>query len=339
MIEVVVGTALALVLTAAAFSFATQQSRMLGVTTATMSMGQSARASLDLLVEDLRHAGVGTGYLPDGTFSGILSGDYSAGGVSFDSTDRTLTLSTGPTVTDDLGVRMADGAYGTIADWSLAGGAQLCAGSGLEAGALAFVRTEEGLAGRTVLVQSIAPAAACTTGRCLGGCEVITWVASPSFLTEASAATASYLGGELAAGFKTVVWFVEADDPARVGLGALRRAVFDHVRGCAARDHRCGELVTEGVDTLQIAVWEWDADDARWIDATSGTPAPYARLRVDLELVLRARTADDRPHEPVRLQLAPGRCAPDCSGVTDGVPRRVVRTSTELRNSGRTRIR
>lgn len=338
LLEVVIGAALSIVLTLAAFTFSQHQSRVMGLSSTSLNMGQAGRTAIDLLADDIRHAGVGIGYRPDGSFPGVILGEFTFGAARFATSGMTVPLASGEISTDDLGFRLADGNYATVADWSTSGTAQICAGSGVRSGELSVVRTEDGLAFKTISITALTSGAGCTTGLCLGGCDTLVWSDDTSLESEDDATSMSFLGGELATGYKSVVWFVEATDPSREGIAALRRVMFDGTRECGQRDYTCGDLVAEGIETLQAQFWEWDPGNDRWNNVTGGTTTPWSRLRVDVELVVRGMSTGDRPQGMHELRLEPGVCVPSCD-TPDGIERRVLRASTEIKNSGRARIR
>lgn len=339
LLEMVVGAGVSMVVCAAAFAFAQHETRVLGLTTNSIDMNQSNRTMIDYLSEDLRHAGAGVGYRTDGTFGGLLLGSYTVDGVAFSAQASRVNIPNNSTMlTDDLGMVIADGARSTIANYSIAGNGQICANSGLTVGELAVLRSEDALAARTVRIDGLS-AGTCSTGTCVGGCQNFTWSATGGFSSDTVAAQASYLGGELAGGLKSVVWFVVGTNGASIPGGSLRRAVFDgRTVTCTARNNTCGVLMSENIDTLQFQVWRWDTTAATWRNVTAGPLDTRDRLRVDIELVARARVEVDRNIAPVALRLEAGQCVPNCS-VRDKYERRVLRSSVEIRNSGRMRIR
>jgi hypothetical protein len=340
LLEVIIGAAVSMVVCAAAFAFAQHETRVLGLTSSSITMNQSSRSMVDYLNEDLRHAGAGVGYRLDGTFGGLLLGNYTVDGVAFSAQNSRVNVPNASNlVTDDLGMMFADGGRATISDYSIAGNAQVCAGSGITVGELAVLRSEDALAARTVRVGSIL-AAPCGAGACVGGCQTLNWTAVGGFTSDALSAQASYLGGQLNGGLKSVVWFVETTNGGGTGgAGNLRRAVFDgRTVTCTARNSSCGALMSENVDTLQFQVWRWDVPTASWRNVTAGPLDTSDRLRVDVELVVRSRAESSRPVTPITLRLETAQCVPNCT-VRDRYERRVLRSSVEIRNSGRMRIR
>ena len=128
--ELLVSSAIGLFTLAVAVQMASDHTAILSQTTSKMDMYQSARTAVELLGEDLRHAGLGVGYRPDGRFAGLMRGSFQVqGGATFTADGLTQTLSTGSIPTDDLGIRLAMGDLRTIASFSGSQG-QICAGSG-----------------------------------------------------------------------------------------------------------------------------------------------------------------------------------------------------------------
>lgn len=338
LVEALVASALAVFVSAAAFAFTQTQTRQVGLAGESLTMTHASRSMIELLREDLRHAGLGVGYRSDATFAGLLLGAFNVNGVAFNSNNAVINLESESAMpTDDVGMVMADGGYATISAFSLAGNGEICAGAGIQTGDLVVLRSEDGMAAQSAIV-SILGSTPCSTGFCVGGCQAFTYATDGSFQSDSFAATASYLGGEMAGALKTIVWFVEASDPSRAGIGALRRATFDNRRTCTARDQSCGDLMAEDVETMQLQIWAWDALAANWRNISGGPLPSGLRLRVDLELVVRSRVHSDRQYAGTALRLEPGACVPAC-GTTDDVERQVMRASAEIKNSGRMRLR
>lgn len=260
----------------------------------------------------------------------------------------------------DVGVQFADGAYSTIADWTN-GTMELCRTDddrdGLAdpiteqfAGATerAVMRDQSFFSAYVVELSNIAPIGACTTGECLFGCVSAAWApfpgtpANPTYISGTNANDVGYLGGEVQGNYARVVWFIATDN---TNTGILQRVRFDGTNTCAAADTNCGGSVARGVETLQIQVWQWDTLTSSWenvgqgpIDNSNPGQAP-PRLRVDVELIVKAEGTDKRLHPQIPLRLRPGVCIPQpCSNPPaslDFTERRAYRTSVEIKNSGR----
>lgn len=339
LIELMVATAVGLFVVAATFVFIVHQNRLLEFTKRDIDRDRSGRVALDLLAQDVRHAGVGVGYQPDGTFNGLLLGTFTVpGGASFSAVDHPVALVTSQrgvesayqSVTDDIGIRLANGSYRSIAQHG-PGFGQVCAGGEYEAGDIVIFQTEDGIDAMTAKILSIGPSPSCDGGICASGCDLFTWAPDNSFSAGPNPATAEYVGGEMAGGFREIVWFVTDG-------GELRRAEVTAETPCTARDETCGGTAALDVETLQMRVWQWDQEIGTWEDRTaSQTLTDDRRIRVDIEVVIRTRGSKDATQPPINLQLAPGRCLPEC-GQRDTVSRRALRTSVEVRNSGRLRL-
>lgn len=329
--ELVIASSVGAVLTLAAVSFATHQTKLYGLTAAELDLSQASRTGLDRLQADLRLAGSGIGSRLDGRFAGLELGSFTRGNAVFSSHNQPIRLGDEDLITDDLGILFASGPYATIANDPGAGRIELCAESGLEAGDLVLLRSEDGLFARSVRLGALT-AVACTVGACARGCESASYQPDPSFESGPGASTARYTGGSALGGLSQITWFVDTSDPSRHG-GRLRRALGP----CSARDHTCGETILDGVESLQLRIWQ--RGDGDWEDRTATVDGldGDAALRVDLELVLRASVSGGTtsPSEIVS-ELEPDRCFPRC-GSRDGRVRRVVRSSVEIKNAGRVR--
>lgn len=323
-----------MLITGAAFELVRYQTRQLGLTSENVTAAQAGRASLNLLVEDLASAGSGVGYASDGAFAGVRLGSFSVGGASFDAQDHLIELEGGATTTDDLGVLQTRGPYATIAAFNSGGSGELCQVSGMPETTLAVMRAEDELAALSVRMTLGGPQG-CSRGACVEGCVAFQWVPDGMFTSDGGAWNESYVGGELAAGLSTVVWFVDADDD---GIGHLRRAELDGTRTCSSRGPECGDLIAENVETLQVQLWRFDSLTRTWVNATAGPLDTPERIRVDVELVVRSRMRSDRTFAPVPLRLEEGTCVPSC-GTRDQIDRRAFRTSVEIKNTGRMRMR
>src|SRR5688500_9341474 len=145
LIELMIGMALGLFLVAAAVTFTSHQSRWLGFTASRIDVDQSGRTALEILAEDLRHAGLGVGYNGSEEFAGIRLGTFTVpGGATFDSTDRAIASRTGDTVTDDIGILLADEGVATIAEFSGAAG-QICNVGGFDTDDIVTMISEDSL--------------------------------------------------------------------------------------------------------------------------------------------------------------------------------------------------
>ena len=333
-----VSTAIGLFTLAVAVQMASDHTTVLGQTTSRVDMIQSARTAIDLLTEDLRHAGLGIGYRPDGEFGGLIRGTFTVqGGAQFFAGGVTQTLSTGAVGTDDLGIRIANGDLRTIASFTGTQG-QICAGSSMAVGDTVVMLSQEALHAQTIQLLTL-NGAACVNGQCRDGCSTFTYLVDGSYASDVDASTANYVGGTMVGDYAEIVWFVT---PGLDAGGELRRAEIRQATPCATRDQQCGGLVADDVETLQIAVWQWDEDLGQWFDGTAGGAiTDRRRLRVDVELVVRGREDDvEGAHQPVVLQLDPSGCVGGaCGGVADEHRRFAMRTSIELRNGGRMLIR
>jgi prepilin-type N-terminal cleavage/methylation domain-containing protein len=335
LVELMIASALSAIVSLAAVAFIAHQTKLIGATSEVIELGQASRFGLDRLASDLRHAGLGVGYDESGAFRGFERGNFTRGAAAFTSNNRSINLAGGAVATDDLGLVFADGGYTTITSYNAAGSMQVCRGSRVTTGDTVLLRSEDGISARTVRVDSI-NAAACLDAVCVGGCETWGFSADPGYTSGPSAVQAAYEGGEAAGNFRRVTWFVDDTDPARPGQGRLRRAEGN----CATRDASCGELMADGVESLQVRVLEWNG--TTWLDITNTAPPLVTsnRLRVDVELVVAGRHANlDRPHAPEASALEDNLCFPACGTAGDGRARRVVNTSVELRNSGRMTFR
>ena len=333
-----VSSAIGLFTLAVAVRLASDQTVVLGQTTDRMDMFQSARTAVDLLSEDLRHAGVGIGYRPDGQFGGLIRGGFTvAGGAQFFADGLVQRLSTGEIPTDDLGLRVATGDLRTVASF-LGTQGQICAGSDIAVDDTVVLLSREALHVQTVRVLSLANAA-CARGACRDGCATFTYGQDLSYASDPLAAGANYVGGTMIGDYGEIVWFVV---PGTDGNGELRRARVTQQEQCANRDDSCGGLVAEDIETLQVAVWQWDDNLNQWVNQTpTASIGDRRRLRVDVEVVVRGgEDRDDGARQPVELALHAGRCAGGtCGTKPDKFRRFVIRTSVELRNGGRMLIR
>lgn len=396
LIELVVGSLIALFLTAAAVSFARHETKLLGFSTERLEMQQASRSALDLMANDLRLAGAGIGYNNASAFQGLLFGRFVVNGVTFNpGVDPTTgepaaviqlnrsDLITGAAVaaapyamgTEDIGIQYANGYFGTITDLqpgAVTGTYCLVPGITFRPGERSLIRTEDGISTRSVRFWNqgatgcndtgwCQPPSTCARGIFANDIPGLQYVSGAG----ATGATgAGYSGGELTTGFTTQVYFVDSSDPANPNMGSLRRMTFDERLGqpgfvCPGRNSTCGETVAANVETLQAEIWLWDGDavPGQWTRFTGNTldparaatlnpPIPEedrfmkARIRVDLELIIRMRVPDDRPRPGLQSALNPLICVPNTQGcpsaaAVDAVERRSYRTSVELKNGGR----
>jgi hypothetical protein len=275
--------------------------------------------------------------------------------------------------TRDLAILFADIGHVTVANYEAGGTGELCDRTNrLPDGEdiLSVIRDASRLTGRSVIMRITGNAGVCTYGQCapivgnLGsGCRTFTWTDDPEniFPDDVAATTVNYTGGQLAIGLKEIVWFVNNERPPYDHLADLRRVVFDGTTDCNDRA-TCGSEQAFQVETLQWQLWAFSADPTganpgRWAvvpdDDGDGFPGPAfrdsdnngvadepatdARMRIDVEFVVRERNSDQRPHAAVQLKLNPGNCIPGGGTcVNDRVLRRAHRFSVEIRNSGRT---
>ncbi len=330
LMEMIVATGVGSLLTMTAVGFATNQTQALGVTNDQLELSQAARSALTRLKADLRMAGAGVGYNAAGQFAGLELGEFTRGTAVFDSTNHLIALGRGTTITDDIGISSANGDYATIAAYSPSGAGQLCAGQDIEEDDLLLFRSEDGLSARTMRISGLTPAR-CVLGQCSQGCEAFGWSADDAYLSGDDAMVASYAGGEAASGFKQLTWFVESTDPNDPGVGRLRRA--DGI--CDSRDHTCGDVMLENVESVQVRVYQ--RTRSGWIDRTElgARVSDRSRIRVDVELVIRSRHDRSKRALPaVEASLEPQLCFPAC-GTQDHHYRHIVRTTVEIKNSGR----
>ncbi len=373
-----VGMAIAVFLTAAAVTFASHETRLLGISNDRIEMMQSSRAALDLLASEIRQAGIGVGYERSGDFIGTAgnasngalmlgqatNADFTIGGTAFGA--RTIALEAGTLVggftgtphnviTHDIGIRQATGTYATIANYTTAGTGELCDAPNLNfepAGELVVLRSEDMLAATTVVMNSGGPTP-CTWGACDGGCRSFTWAlpaqAAFRWSNFPNAPNVNFTGGEIAGGFKTVVWFV-VPSVTTPGKAQLNRVVYDVQNGAPAGpiSPAMGSLVATDIEAMRVEAWEWVPVNPPlgmaigWnrVDINNLSNQPN-RLRVDIELVVRARVPGERRFLPVNLRIpsgTPAGCVPNiaCPGPpVDLIERRVLRTSVEIKNSGR----
>src|SRR5574339_630921 len=85
LIELMIGVAIALFLTAAAVTFVRHETRLMGVSQDRIDMLQGGRAAIDLIGLDVQQAGQGIGYDEAGNFQGLLLGPFTAGSQNWNS--------------------------------------------------------------------------------------------------------------------------------------------------------------------------------------------------------------------------------------------------------------
>jgi len=376
LLELLVGVFIAIFLTAAAVAFAAHETRLMGVSQARLEASSAGRAALDLLADDLAMAGAGVGHFENGDFAGVDLGPFTIDLCNFNvdglplgfnpplplplgaGTDLNLMtvdatgLAQAPYTlrSSDIGIRFADGAYTTIAQYNSAGAGQFCLAPGLlvngqpnpstisfKANELAVMRTADGLAARTVQVLSPNTLAACSFGVCAGGCADFAFAATADFQSSANVAGLEYQGGELQGGFKQIAWFIASDGT----NGTLRR--YDTTIGpCPGRGNAAGGSVVDNAETLQAQMYQYITDPAvfagapAWVNVGQSNVNTRFRTRVDLELVVRAARSVERMRDPTRLLLQTGACVPNLAGCgtqVDFGDREVFRTSVEIKNA------
>ena len=372
LIELMVGFTIAILLTLAAVSFAAHETRLMGISRDRLDLAQASRAAIDLLADDLRQAGAGVGYQVDGTFAGLRLDNFTFGGIGFNPDGGPATpagppLSTGPGVfanltvssvgniatnqreapggnftvqTTDIGIITANGAYATIADYNAAGAGMFCDAptNTFENGEIVVIRSQSSLDAFTAAIN-VGATVACNVANghsCVLGCRAFTFATNPTFASDAAAPNRVYLGGEIAGGVQSIAWFAVADN----GVGTLRRIVFDGAAVCGGRNNTCGSRVVDNVEALIAQAWTFDQETGVWQNAGQIPVNVPNRIRVDVELVVRSRKSSERPTAPVAMNLmpTPNNCVPTtgaCNAAQDYGLRRVIRTSVEIKNSGR----
>ncbi len=393
LIELIVGTAIATVLTAAAFAFAAHETKLMGVSRERVELVQAGRASLDLIAEDVAQAGAGVGYgiangnqtelnvaspCPGGStcFRGLVRGPFTIRGVQFNQSNfggtaqtfqqpngagtspvsgtqfqfagvghGSTQLANYPITTQAFGIRMANGSYATIVNFE-GGSPEHCLDDpalGVQTaftdGELVVLRHQDGIQARSAIITALGGAGSCgvNPAACANGCQQFNIIndADLTFTAYDQAYGASYRGGEIQGGLKTVVWFIAPN--AQTNSGTLNRAVFDSANcvGPGPNIATCAGAVSEYTEFLAIRVWAWNtaAVPPVWRYVGDGPIPSQQRLRADIELVIRSRRADVKPRQASILQLS-NECVPTC-GTVDHGDRRVYRTTVEITNSGR----
>jgi prepilin-type N-terminal cleavage/methylation domain-containing protein len=353
LIEIVVGVTIGAIITTAAVAFVRSETRLMGLTDNRLELIQGGRATLDLIAAEVQLAGIGTGLDAGRNFNGIMVSPFTvgpvgggAGGPAFNGATISLEQAqpnpgTYTVQTQDLGLRVATGEQTSIVQYTGGGGGgtvRVCDNEGLdlEQNDLALIRDELYLATQAVQLSAPVVAPGCS---CINGCLDFSWVtpADPAlqYLNYAGATNIDYNLGGMFTEYKTVVYFVE-DQGSGVNRGQLRRATFDFdnlgtcVNGRAAD---CGVAVTENVEALFVQLWAFDSAARSWTNVAAGTPVPGdARIRVDVELVMRSRVPTDSAQPPVVSALS-GTAFPAAGN--DLIQRESYRTSIDIRNSGR----
>lgn len=356
LVEVMVGTVIALLLTAAAVAFATQETRLMDVSQERLEMSMVGRTALGLLAADLRKAGAGVGYDESGRFLGLLADAFTAGGVAWNGAgspigrddappfnlgahfvnDYTRT-GAGPNAgttysvpTHDIGIRFADGSYATIVSERTNSGI-ICAGpnTNFGAGELVMMRDAIGISARSGTID-ITPFPVGSNCPCQNGCANFVLTPTTDLTTGVGASNVSFGYGEIQGGLTTVVWFVAEDD----GEGRLRRVEFPG-DACGADRASCGGLVAGEVEALLSQIWYFDGGG--WRQAgQSAFDTREARLRVDVELVMRTNSESKAYQPQLESKIADDVCIPGSCGSTDldRYTRVAYRTSVEIMNSG-----
>ena len=368
LIELVVGVFIAVFLTAAAVAFAAHETRLMGISQDKLDVSQASRASLELLAADLAMAGAGVGHFESGNFAGVQLGPFTVDACAFNASGSPLVFNppspppqgaytnvalraagpqgtfgavyTSPTV--DIGIRFADGAYATVAQYNSAGGGQFCAGPNIrfQPNEMAVLRTGDGLAAHTVVVNTPNVAGPCAFGQCVGGCANFVFNPTTDFQSSSNTLGLEYQGGELQGGYKQIVWFVVGNGT----VGTLRRAVFDTSPPvCPGRSNAVGGTVADNVEALEAQMYQYVTDPAvfagapAWVNVGQAGVNTRFRTRVDLEVVIRSSGSVDRMRPPVRLYLRTNTCVPSIAGCTtnpvDYGDREVFRTSVEIKNA------
>lgn len=374
LLELVVGVFIAVFLTAAAVAFAAHETKLMGLSRDQLDMSQSSRAAIDLLASDLAMAGAGVGFDEANNFLGVDVGRFSVGSCNFNPSggapntfnpsvpipagafsntnltaigENDLAGATYTMPTQDLRIRYADGSYATIANQAGTGGQFCTTPNTLFANnELVVLRTEAGDRFTTATIIPGGPSA-CTWGQCAGGCVNFTYTPTLDLESAPGASSARFTGGEVAGGYKTIVWFVAADPADTAGRinATLRRAVFDQTPvACVARDNTLGGAVAENVEALYVQIYAFVDDPAiaatpRWLNIGQEPLNGDTRFktRADVELVMRTRRMQNRPTMPAVPMLRTGVCAPNtgvCNQPQDFGEREIFRTSVEIKNTG-----
>lgn len=358
LIEVMVGTVIALLLTAAAVAFATQETRLMDVSQERLEMSMVGRSALGLLAADLRKAGAGVGYDEQGRFLGLLADDFNAGGVPWNGQGAPVGRDASPPFnlgahfvndftrsgagpnagttysvpTHDIGIQYADGSFATIVSERNDAGI-MCAGPDIEfeSGELVLMRDAIGISARSGTIE-LTPFAGGANCPCQGGCANFVLTPTTDLSTGVGAANASFGYGEIQGGLTTVVWFVAEEG----GEGQLRRVEFPG-GACGADRSTCGGLVADEVEALLSQIWYFDGAGGGWRQAGQAAfDTREARMRVDVELIMRTNSETKAYQPQLESKIADDVCIPDACGSTDldRYERVAYRTSVEIMNSG-----
>lgn len=301
-----IGTLIAIFLTAAAVVFASHETKLLGFSTEEVEMQQSARSAMDLLARDVEMAGAGIGYrLNPGTnpeFVGLQTGTFRAldDGLQFNTSGPSTPVTglreqaSSPVAynfaTHDLGILFADGERMTIvnAPSGAAGSGFICdAGNLLDPARTYLVtfRTGDLITGitKTMQVSGNAGPGNCPAGFGLcepapgNGCRAMNFATdnfgpgNAPLYQSADDGTVGYAQGEVSVGVKQVIWWVARDTAAMDAHRAnLRRVEIDSAASTCALGTRqtCGGEVAYNVETLQYQVWRYLPGGAVGADPT-----------------------------------------------------------------------
>lgn len=353
LVELMVGVLIGVTITTAAVAFVRHETRLMGITNDRLGMVQSSRAAMDLLASDLRQAGLGTVSTDTGDFAGLYTGDFALNGANFTSNAAvdlkpSQSVAGGYTVNSmDLGMRVAAGDQATIVDFTgvgtTAGQIQVCNRPGLAFAddELVLLQGEYNRASLGVrLVQEVTAAGACPCQTTMGTpCRRFEWSLpgndAQGWENDPSARNMNYVNGQVFGNHRTVVYFVDQQDVA-TGKAELYRMDFSELPGtCAApaRDPSCAGLVADNVEAIYYQVWTLAPGGGGWAQLTPGDPIPIAaRIRVDVELVVRGDKEKESEQPAVLADLGGGVRFPDAG--RDRVERQVFRTSVQVRNAG-----
>ena len=374
LVELLVGTFIALTLTAAALAFALHETRLMGASRDKLEISQTTHAALDLIAEDVAEAGTGIGYDAAGNFAGLMLGTFTVGACTYNPVPNTLTLtevgaqnvagSTYDLPITDLGIRYANGHYASIADYDeTSSGGQHC--QDIDFGDVWFadeelvvLRSEYALDAFTARIVSHAKQGGTTFSACReyecnttpARCVDFTFAIDPSWSSDPTAATRGYRRGEIHGGYREIVWYIEPATDIGHAIGSLRRAVFgtridgvqDLPSTCASRIGSGAEVATY-VETFLVQPYTFNELTGVWERWTVAGPINTdRRIRVDMELVVRSESPAPALQPDPRLRLTrPAVCIPagTCGSNTDYGRRYVYRTSVHVKNSGRVRMK